>query len=90
MFEELLAYGAVLGATTYATWRLMPCALRVALAERWATLAPRFGFADADADPARRQASASGSSTCGGCSGCASKPTSIKVVVVTNKNTNAQ
>ena len=90
MFEELVAYGAVLGATTYATWRLMPGALRVALAERWANLAQRFGFADADADPVRQQGSERGGSTCGGCSGCASKQTSDKLVVVTRKDTNGR
>jgi hypothetical protein len=50
MFEELVVYGAVLGATTYATWRLMPGALRVALAERWATWPSVLGLPNADAE----------------------------------------
>ncbi len=35
-----MVYAAVVCAATYATWRLMPGALRMALAERWALLLP--------------------------------------------------
>ncbi len=87
MLDELIVYGAVACATTYATWRLMPGALRAALAERCTRLAQRIGLAEADTEAARRRANAGGSSACGGCSGCANKPTPLSVVIVSKANT---
>lgn len=87
MLDELIVYGAVACATTYATWRLMPGALRVALAERCTALAQRIGLAEADTEATRRRANASAGSACGGCSGCANRPTPARVVVVSKANT---
>ena len=86
MFEELVVYGAVFGAATYASWRLMPGAVRAALAERCARLAQRIGFAEPDTEVRRQRASANGGG-CGGCSGCASKPIPRSVAIVPKTNT---
>ncbi len=87
MLDELIVYAAVACATTYATWRLMPGTLRVALAERCSGLAQRIGLAEADPEATRRRANASGSSACGGCSGCASKQLPQRVVIVRKADT---
>ncbi len=87
MLDELMVYGVVACATTYATWRLMPGALRVALAECCSGLAQRIGLAEADPEATRRRANASGNSACGGCSGCANKQMPPSVVIVSKANT---
>lgn len=74
MFEDLIAYAAVVCAATYAGWRLLPASTRFSLAEHTATLALGLGFAKADPEALRRRAAARSESACGGgCSGCASK-----------------
>lgn len=80
MVEELLVYGAVLCAVTYATWRLMPGALRMVLAERCATLLRRRGL---DVPAARLdRVSAKASGACGGCTGCVRGVTPASVAIV--------
>lgn len=83
MLDEWIVYGAVACATTYATWRLMPSALRVTLAECCARLAQHIGLSEADPEATRRRASPRGSGACGGCSGCASKaaPRSVAIMI---------
>jgi hypothetical protein len=83
MFEELVTYGAVVGAAACASWRLMPGVLRVALAKHCTTLAKRLGLAQADAEAETVRRWATGTSTCGGCSGCSHKqaPQGIAIVI---------
>ena len=87
MFEELVVYGAVFGAATYASWRLMPSALRIALAERCATLAQRMGLAEPDMEAPRRRARTTGGSGCGACTGCAGKPAPRSVAIIIKNDT---
>lgn len=82
MFAELVTYGAVVGAAAYASWRLMPGVLRVALAKHCTTLAKRLGLAQAET--VRRWAT--GTSTCGGCSGCAHKQAPQGMAIVINRD----
>ncbi|SBT03088.1 conserved hypothetical protein [Candidatus Accumulibacter aalborgensis] len=86
MFEELVVYSAVACAATYATWRLVPGAVRVALVEGCVRLAQRVGFAQPDTELRNQRARANGSG-CGGCSGCARKPIPRSVAMVTKTKT---
>ena len=86
MLEELISYCTVVCAAVYATWRLIPGALRVELAEHCASLRRRFGLADANADAVRRRTNDGGGSPCGGCSGCARNQTPRSVAIIMKKN----
>jgi hypothetical protein len=86
MFEEVLTYGAVVGAATYAAWRLLPGALRLALIKHAATLAQRCGLSEPAAEAIRGRAASSTRNTCGGCSGCAGKQTPASHVMTIKKN----
>jgi hypothetical protein len=86
MFDELLTYGAVIGAATYAAWRLLPGALRLALIKRAATLAQRFGLSEPAAEAISRKAASSTRNTCGGCSGCTGKQTTANHVMTIRQN----
>ncbi|WP_300319231.1 DUF6587 family protein [Accumulibacter sp.] len=85
MLEELVVFGAVAWAASYAAWRLMPAALRGALGERCARLALRRGAsstAPADAKTARRRAAAERNSACGGCTGCSPERAPPRVAII--------
>ncbi len=86
LFEELLAYSAVISAATYATWRLIPGSLRVALAAHWATLARRAGLAEGTAEAIRRRAAGNGRQACGGCAGCGNRQTAESHVITIRQN----
>ena len=82
MLEECIVYGAVICATIYATWRLLPGVLRDALAERCANLAQRPGLASADARSPAQGASRRASGGCGGCTGCATRNAPSNVMII--------
>ena len=88
MLEELVVYGAVVCAASYATWRLMPGVLRDALAECSAGLARRVGLAHGDAGASPRSIREKSKGGCGGCTGCVQTNPSRRVASITKKKGN--
>ena len=85
--DELIAYGAVVCATAYAGWRLLPAGWRAALAQRFSRLAQRAGLLGA---APRVQAGPSGHTachTCSACPGCADKGPATAVHTVAFRKT---
>lgn len=66
--QLLLVGGIVAGASLYAGWKLMPAAIRRALAARGAALARRLGLSDANARRVESKLATGGA--CGSCDSC--------------------
>lgn len=66
--QLLIVTAIVTAASAYAIWKLMPAAIRRALAPRAAALAQRFGASDANAR--RVEAKLTTGGACGSCDTC--------------------